>query len=64
MLVTLRLMDVDEDDAAQLKLRELSVIVIFGVIDNHGNMTFPASYMEYMPPVILTTYVRVDESSG
>jgi hypothetical protein len=64
MLVTLRGEDVAEDIIADIKLRQLAVIVIFGEIDDHGNMTFPESYLEHISPLILTTYVRLDASSG
>ncbi len=64
MLITLRWEDIDDDPVAELKLRQLAVIVTFGAIDDHGNMIFSESYMEHISPVILTTYVRLDESGG
>ncbi len=64
MLVTLRWEDVAEDSIAQIKLRQLAVIVRFGEIDTHGNLTFPESYLEHISSLILTTYVRLDSSSG
>jgi hypothetical protein len=64
MLVTLRWEDVAEDTIAAIKLRQLAVIVAFGVIDDHGNLTYPESYLEHISSLILTTYVRLDASSG
>jgi type II secretory pathway pseudopilin PulG len=64
MLVTLRWEDVAEDSTAQIKLRQLAVIVRFGEIDDQGNLTFPESYLEHISSLILTTYVRLDASSG
>jgi hypothetical protein len=64
MVVTLRWEDVAEDTIAAIKLRQLAVIVRFGEIDEHGNLTFPESYLEHISSLILTTYVRLDASSG
>jgi prepilin-type N-terminal cleavage/methylation domain-containing protein len=64
MLVTLRWEDVAQDTIAEIKLRQIAVIVRFGVIDDHGNLTFPESYLEHISSLILTTYVRLDASSG
>ncbi|MDD5063452.1 MAG: prepilin-type N-terminal cleavage/methylation domain-containing protein [Phycisphaerae bacterium] len=64
MLVTLRWEDVADDSIAEIKLRQLAVVVRFGEIDNHGNMTFPESYLENILSLALTTYVRLDASGG
>lgn len=64
MLVTLRWEDVAEDSVAEIKLRRLAVIVRFGEIDDRGNLTFPENYLEHISSLILTTYVRLDASSG
>lgn len=64
MLVTLRWEDVAHDTIAEIKLRQLAVIVRFGEIDNHGNLTFPERYLENISSLILTTYVRLDASGG
>jgi hypothetical protein len=64
MLVTLRWEDVAEDTIAEIKLRQLAVIVRFGEIDAHGNLTFPESYLENISSLVLTTYVRLDASGG
>jgi prepilin-type N-terminal cleavage/methylation domain-containing protein len=63
MLVTLRWEDVAEDTVAGLKLRQLSVIIRFGEIDDRGNLTFSDSYLENISSLILTTYVRLDAST-
>lgn len=54
MLVTLRWRDVAYDSTAGVKLRQLGVAVRFGVINQ----------LENIPPVVLTTYVRLDASGG
>ncbi len=64
MLVTLRWEDVAHDTVAEIKLRQLAVIVRFGEIDSQGNLTFPEGYLEKVSPLILTTYVRLDASGG
>jgi prepilin-type N-terminal cleavage/methylation domain-containing protein len=64
MLVTLRWEDIAQDTIAAIKLRQLAVIVRFGEIDDQGTLTFPESYLENISSLILTTYVRLDASSG
>jgi hypothetical protein len=64
MLVVLRWQDVAHDTITEVKLRQLTVIVRFGETDDKGNLTFSENYMENIPPIILTTYARVDASSG
>ena len=54
MLVGLRWEDVAYDATADVKLRQLGVTVRFGVVGQ----------LESIPPVTLTTYVRVDASGG
>jgi len=64
MLMILRWRDVDYDDTAEVVLRQLSVIVRFGGIDEDGNLVYSAGYLQRMRPVIMTTYTRIDASSG
>jgi len=64
MLVVLRWEDVAHDTIAEVKLRQLSIIVRFGEIDRGGDLTFSESYLANIPPVIMTTYARVDASGG
>lgn len=64
MVVMLKWQDVAEDTTAEVKLRQLSVIVSFGEVDDNGNLTFPESYLENITDVTLTTYVRIDASGG
>ena len=54
MLVMLRWQDVAYDNTAGVKLRQLGVTVKFGVVNQ----------LENIPPVALTTYVRLDVSGG
>ncbi|MFZ0034404.1 MAG: hypothetical protein WAK60_05395 [Sedimentisphaerales bacterium] len=60
MLVMLRWQDVAVDAGAQLKLRQLSVIVGVGVTDGNGNLTFPEHYLANIPDITLSTYACVD----
>jgi hypothetical protein len=62
MLVMLSWLDVAEDAQAQVKLRQLTVIVNFGTQAalQAGSDVWPAN----LAPIILTTYVRLDESGG
>lgn len=62
MVVMLRWVDVAEDAQAQVKLRQLTVIVNFGTQADlqAGSAVWPAN----LEPIILTTYVRLDESGG
>jgi hypothetical protein len=62
MLVMLSWLDVAEDAQAQVKLRQLTVIVNFGTQAalQAGSTVWPAN----LAPIILTTYVRLDESGG
>lgn len=64
MLIVLRWRDVDYDDTAEVILRQLSVIVRFGQIDEDGDLVYAAGYLQRMRPVIMTTYTRVDASGG
>lgn len=64
MLVMLRWQDVAHDTTAEVKLRQLSVIVGFGEVDDNGQLTFPEGYLGNIPDVIMTTYVRLDASGG
>ncbi|MBN1391926.1 MAG: hypothetical protein JW947_03885 [Sedimentisphaerales bacterium] len=60
MIVMLRLQDVEEDVAAQVKLRQLTVIVGFGEVHNDGSVTFSDKFQENIPEVIISTYTRID----
>ena len=60
MLVALTWKDVAHDATAEVTLRELSVTVGFETVSEAGS----ADGLERIPPVILTTYVRTDASSG
>jgi hypothetical protein len=64
MLMVLRWQDVAHDTVAEVKLRQLAVIVRFGEINDKGILKFPESYLEGIPDVTLTTYVRIDASGG
>jgi len=64
MLMVLRWQDVAHDTITEVKLRQLTVIVKLGEIDAHGDLVFSESYLENIPPIILTTYARVDASGG
>ncbi len=64
MLVTLRWDDVLSDAASETKLRQLAVVVKFGELDEGGNLSFPERYLENVSTLVLTTYVRLDESGG
>jgi len=63
MLVMLTWQDVTQDDQAQVKLRQLAVIVEFGTASKEEE-TEISKRLEYIKPVILTTYVRISASSG
>ena len=62
MLIMLMSKDVAYDEAAKVKLRQLSVYISFGVVfvDN----TIKKAESDNIKPVILTTYVRVDAEGG
>jgi len=62
MQVVLKWRDVGYDGIAEVSLRELTVIVIFEQLDE-GNLT-KRSALQDMPPLILTTYVRIDGADG
>lgn len=62
MLVTLRWLDVAEDASAEVTLRQLSVIVRYGNIDDDTNMAYAQGYLVNMRPIIMTTYIRLDAS--
>jgi hypothetical protein len=64
MLMVLRWQDVAHDTVTEAKLRQLSVIARFGEVDDRGDLVFSESYLENIPPIILTTYTRVDASGG
>lgn len=64
MLIILRWRDVDYDDTAEVILRQLSVIVRFGEIDESGDLVYSAGYLQRMRPIIMTTYTRIDASAG
>jgi Tfp pilus assembly protein PilV len=62
MVVMLRWLDVGFDDSGMAVLRQLCVIVNFGTRDaiQAGSTVWPAN----IEPIVMTTYVRLDESSG
>jgi len=63
MVITLRYKDVAYDESADVKLRQLSILVSFGeVVD--GQLVLSARWLETIRPVTLTTFVRTDGSSG
>ncbi|MFA5239752.1 MAG: hypothetical protein WC476_08625 [Phycisphaerae bacterium] len=62
MILMLIWQDVDVDTSAQITLRQLSVIVGFGAIDENGDVIFEDSHMENIPEVTLSTYTRVEGS--
>jgi prepilin-type N-terminal cleavage/methylation domain-containing protein len=63
MVVMLSWTDVATDTVTQTKLRQLAVIVKFGNVSK-GTLTEPTNMVKNLPPVILTTYARVDASGG
>ncbi len=60
MQVMLKWMDVETDIEAKVTLRELAVMVRF--VKSGGQN--PASALENLSPIILTTYARIDGTSG
>lgn len=63
MLVMLKWKDVAQDTGADVILRQLDVIVNFGVVSREEE-TVITKQLENIKPVILTTYVRVDAAGG
>lgn len=63
MLVMLTWKDVAQDTVADVILRQLGVIVNFGVASKEEE-TVITKRLEHIKPVILTTYVRVDATGG
>lgn len=62
MTIMLKWQDLDNPYGSVAALRELTVIISFENYDT-GNST-SASALEDMPPLIMATYVRLDEASG
>lgn len=63
MVIALRHEDVAFDESADVKLRQLTVVVAFGeVVD--GTLTTSAGWLETVPFITLTTFVRTDGSGG
>jgi len=63
MVVVLKYKDTEYDEAAEVKLRQLAVLVCFGEV--RGNeMALSATWQERIRPIVLTTYVRVDAAGG
>lgn len=60
MLAMLTRADIDYDAEAQITLRQLGVIINFGLASENDSPDWTKS----MRPVILTTYVRADASGG
>lgn len=63
MLVMLSWKDVAQDAQAQVILRQLGIIVEFGTATKEEE-TETTKRLEYIKPVIMTTYVRISASSG
>lgn len=65
MVVMLKYKNVAYDATAQIKLRQIAVVVGFGEI-SPGSPTLERSsgWLGSIPPVTLSTYVRVDASGG
>jgi len=64
MLVMLTWKDVAHDTIADAKLRQLAVIIEFGTATEEETEATKQLQLEYIKPVIMTTYVRVDAASG
>jgi len=60
MLAMLTRNNIDTDDVAQITLRQLGIIVEFGVASGQQ----APDWVENVQPVILTTYVRADAAGG
>ena len=60
MLVMLACKDVAHDTTAEVKLRQVAIIVEFGTDSEKTS----ADWLKNIRPVILTTYVRVDAAGG
>ena len=63
MVVALRHEDVSFDESADVKLRQLTVVVVFGEVVG-GILTNSEGWLETVPPITLTTFVRTDGSGG
>ena len=63
MVIMLSWTNVATDTVTQTILRQLAVIVKFGNVSK-GAMTEPTNIVKNLPPIILTTYTRVDASGG
>ena len=63
MVIALRYKDVAIDLSADVKLRQLSILVSFGEAV-HGQLVRSSRWLETIPPITLTTFVRTDGSSG
>jgi hypothetical protein len=61
MLVMLNWLDVDKDDDAGIKLRQISVTVRLGASSGGSDVE---SRLANLEPIILVTYVRSDASAG
>ncbi len=62
MLIMLISKDVDYNETAKVKLRQLCVYVSFGAV--FVDKTIQKAESENVKPIILTTYVRVDAGGG
>jgi len=62
MTVMLKWQDLDNPYGITEGLRELTIIISFEDYDA-GNSS-STSALEDMPPIIMATYVRLDETSG
>lgn len=62
MTIMLKWRDIGYDGIAEVSLRELTIITSFEKYDTEDVTN--GSSLENMPPLILTTYVRIDGTSG
>jgi len=65
MVMVLKYKDVDYDAEADVTLRQLAIVVGFGTVSAEtATLTDSRGWVSGVPPVTLTTYVRVDASGG
>ena len=63
MVITLKHKDVAEDPDADVKLRQLSILVSFGEAVG-GELMHTTGWVGTVPPITVTTFVRSDGSTG
>jgi len=64
MVVMLRYKDVDYDETAQIRLRQLGVAIEFGEVTAGSTIVTRSEWLGKIPTVTLCTYVRADASGG